>query len=794
MIFLLLIGSVFMTLSATKSGYKLPPEHIQDVFDTTRPPYYVFVPYSNLALEVSYERYQNLEQISDPTVKLAGREISIKLNAAATRYPENHLVLHDFSNDKNIKFDLPADIKIRDRKTAFDKSKIAISYETESGLKLLVADLKTGKLKYFDDLYLNDAFGDDAFWWMNDNKTLFIKMIPRNRGEVPQRPSVPESPMMEEASGKVSTTRTYQNLLQDKFDEILFDYFFTSQLARLNTANKKLKIISPPDIWEEIQISPDNNFIFVTILNKPYSYHVPYYRFPQSMQILDKNGKFVETICHRPLQDQVPIGGVYKGPRRFQWQPLKAASLIWAEALDEGDPKMEVSHRDKIMRWEAPFTESPQEIFRTIHRYSNLDWSEIEDEIIYTEYDRDRIWITNYLFHIGREEEPQLLFDLSRRDQYNYPGRLITRKTGRGEKVFLHRNGYVYYDNEIGATPEGRFPYISKMNLHTRETEILWRCQPEHYETFSAFMNEDLTRIAIRSENNSKFRDYFFVDLDSGDKTQITDYPNPYPQMTDLYTELVTYQRSDGVPLSGTLILPADYTEGHKLPLILQAYPQEYTDASTAGQVSGSPYQFPNFWGSSIRYLVLEGYAVLTSASIPIIGDPETVNETFIEQTVSSVQSAIDYLDERGIIDPQKVGITGHSYGAFMVANVLAHSDICAAGVARSGAYNRTLTPFGFQSERRTFWEAKDFYLEVSPFMHAEKIKEPLLLIHGEDDPNSGTYPMQSRRFYQALKGNGGTARLVILPKEGHGYAARESLLHVLAETIEWFNKYVKHK
>jgi dipeptidyl aminopeptidase/acylaminoacyl peptidase len=413
--------------------------------------------------------------------------------------------------------------------------------------------------------------------------------------------------------------------------------------------------------------------------------------------------------------------------------------------------------------------------------------------MIYGEYDRDRIWNRYWLYDIN-SKQADLIFDMSKRERYDFPGKLVMKKTACGENIFVKQGDYVYFDNDMGATPEGNFPYLSKFNLKTKDKEILWQCQPEHYENFISFSNEDLTKIVIRSESSSEYRDYYFIDLKTGEIEQITDYPNPYPEITDLKTELISYSRKDGIPLSGTLLLPADYKEGSRLPLILEAYPQEYTDASTAGQISGSPNRFPNFWGASDRYYVLEDYAVLMNASIPIIGDPETVNETFIEQTVSSVEAAINYLDERGIIDPQRVGVTGHSYGAFMVANVLAHSDLCAAGVAKSGAYNRTLTPFGFQSERRTLWEAKDFYMEVSPFMQAEKINEPLLLIHGEDDPNSGTYPMQSKRFYQALKGNGATARLVILPKEGHGYFARESLLHVLAEQLEWFDKYVKNR
>lgn len=782
-----------MNISANESGYKLPPQNIQDIFDKERPPYYSFVRFTQLGLETNYQRYQTLEQISDPTVKLAGEDISIKLNAPVKQYPLNYFAIHNFETDEKIVIDFPENIKIREYKLSHDHKQIAFSYETDMGVQILVVETATGKITYFDNVLLNDAFGDEPFWWMSDNNTLLLKVIPKGRGTMPQRSLIPESPIMEETSGAVSTNRTYQNLLQDKYDETLFDYFFTSQIATLNSKNKKLKLITAPAVWDEIKLSPNNQYILTNKINKPYSYQVPYYHFPQTFQVLNRKGENIKMLYARPLQDQIPIGGTKKGPRLYKWQPLKGASLVWVEALDEGDPKVEVSHRDKIMRLQAPFQNEPEEIFKTTYRYSSIQWSEAEDELIYGEYDRDRIWNRYWLYQIG-SDEPQLLFDMSRQERYNFPGKLVMKKTASGEEVFIKQNNIVYLDNEIGATPEGNFPYLAKLNLETKEKEILWQCQPDHYETFLSFLNEDLNKIVICSESSIKYRDYFFIDLVTKQKIQITNYHNPYPEMTDLKTELIAYSRQDGIPLSGTLILPANYREGDRLPLIFEAYPEEFADASTAGQITGSPFRFPNFWGASIRYFVLEGYAVLMNASIPIVGDPETVNETFITQTVSSVQAAIDYLDQRGIIDPDRVGITGHSYGAFMVANVLAHSDICAAGIAKSGAYNRTLTPFGFQSERRTLWEAKDFYMEVSPFMQAEKINEPILLIHGEDDPNSGTFPLQSKRFYQALKGNGATARLVILPKEGHGYFARESLLHVLAEQLEWFDKYVKNR
>lgn len=781
-----------MNICALEGGYKQPPEHIMQVFDTERPPTYYFLPFSTKALEINYLRYQNLEILAEPTAKLAGREISIRLNAPSKTYPINHLAIRDFSSGFYHKIDLPENAVIRNYKLSFDDSKLAASYEADDGVHLLTVDLNTGKTRFHEDIFLNDAFGDTGFWWTNDHQTLLIKSIPKNRKSMPMSPKVPLSPIIEETDGKVSTDRTYQNLLKNKYDELLYDYFFTSQLVYLNTNTSKQKMISKPAIWEKVDLSPDNEYILTSKIAKPYSYLVPDHRFPKTYLILDKKGKEIKDMYQRPLQDEVPIGGTYQGPRRYEWQPHKDATLVWVEALDNGDPKVIVENRDRIMQLAAPFELPARELFRLQYRFSDIEWSEIENELICSEYDRDRLWIKSWLYQLESDDPPQLILDINRQDLYNQPGKLLSQKTLRGETIFFHRNEHLYYNNNIGASPEGRRPFLAKLNPQTREKEILWLSEMGKYEFFQLFTSLDFNEIIIQSESPQEYRNLFMINLMTGERRALTHFPNPYPEITNLKTELITYKRGDGISLSGTLILPSDYQEGDRLPLIFEAYPDEFTDATTAGQIDDSQYRFPNFWGASTRYLVLDGFAVLQNASIPIIGDPETVNETFIEQTISSVQAAIDYLDERGIIDPEKVGITGHSYGAFMVANVLAHSDICAAGVAKSGAYNRTLTPFGFQSERRTLWQAKDFYIEVSPFMQADKIKEPLLLIHGEEDPNSGTYPMQSQRFYQALKGNGGTARLVILPSEGHSYSARESLLHVLAEQREWFKRFLE--
>ena len=780
-----------MTLNAD-SGYKLPAKEIVEIFDTPRNPYIEFIQFENIGLEISYQSYQTLEQLAEPSLKLAGENISKKLNADITNYPINQINVFDLKDRSRIPIKLPVAAKIREVTVSRDNKKAAMLNETEEGVQLLIADLKTGNCKSYNDLYINDILEDGVICWMNDDKRILLQIIPAERGAEPIKPLVPESPVIEETYGKKSTVRTYQHLLTNKFDETLFDHYFTSQIISMDIENGEIKKIGKPAIFGEVKLSPDNEFLFIEKIQKPYSYLLPYYHFPKSFEIWRNDGTLIKKLLSRPLQDGIPIGGTSTGPRKFRWQPLKGAALIWTEALDEGNPKIKVEHRDKIMLLNIPDGGEAEEIFRTEYRFTEAQWSEVEDELIYYEYDRDNLWKKGWLCKIGNK--PVLIYDLSTRDKYNDPGDLVHKKNKRGETVFIKKGDYVFYRNNTGATPAGKYPFLVKFNLITKEQEVLFRCRNNYFETMQNFINDDLTKIVIRSEDQVTPPNYFSVDLETGKREKITNYPNNFEKLTTLKKEMVTYTRKDGIPLSGELYLPADFKTGDNLPLIINAYPLEFADSTTAGQITMSSNTFSRFRGASVRYFALQGYAVLTKASIPIVGNPETVNETFIEQTVNSVEAAIKYLDKRGIIDPERVGITGHSYGAFMVANVLAHSNLCAAGIARSGAYNRLLTPFGFQSERRTFWEAKDFYLEVSPFAHAEKITEPILLIHGEDDPNSGTYPIQSKRFYQAIKGNGGTAKLVLLPYEGHSYQARRSGLHVLAEMIEWFDRFVKNK
>jgi dipeptidyl aminopeptidase/acylaminoacyl peptidase len=346
-----------------------------------------------------------------------------------------------------------------------------------------------------------------------------------------------------------------------------------------------------------------------------------------------------------------------------------------------------------------------------------------------------------------------------------------------------------------GASPEGDRPFLDEMNVKTHETTRLFHSQAPYYEKPVILLDPAKRLLVTQREARNVQPNYWIRNLGDGSEFQITTFPHPNPQFADVQKEMIRYTREDGVELTATLYLPAGYdaAEDGPLPMLIWAYPQEFKSADAAGQVTDSPHRFLRVTYWSPMLWLARGYGVLDDPAMPIVGEgDEEPNDTFVEQLVSSAKAAIDEVVRRGVADPERLVIGGHSYGAFMTANLLAHSDLFSAGIARSGAYNRTLTPFGFQAEERTVWQAPEVYFAMSPFMHADKINEPILLIHGEADNNSGTYPLQSERFYGALKGLGATVRLCMLPHESHGYRARESIMHMLWEMSEWMDRYVK--
>lgn len=791
-VFCLLVFFVFSTAFA-QEYYKLPPKEVVDIIDAPSTPRVSISPTGGYMLFIDYDSMPSISYMSQPLLRIAGIRITPDNNSRQSTTFNTGFTLKNLNDGTVRKIDLPENSKLGYPQWSADGQWIAFLKFLNNGIELWAADIEKGEIKRLTSPVINATLSG-GFRWMPDNRHLLVNIIHEGREDPPEKPRTPVGPTIQETSGKAAKTWTYQDLLQDTHDEDLFDYYCTSQLYIIDVLTGSKSKIGNPGIYAFSSPSPDGNYILIHRIKKPYSYMVPYYYFTHTIEVWDKNGSMVRVLTDLPLADEVPMRGVPTGQRSHEWQPFKSASLVWVEALDNGDPEVTVPHRDKILTLNAPFAENPREVVKLTHRYAGFDWLEKEDMAFITERDWKKKWITTYLIDMDKPDISGMkIFDRNYQDNYNDPGRPVSKYNETGERIVILENECIYLSGQ-GASSQGDRPFLDRLNINTRKKERLFQSGENSYEYFVDFAGESKEKIVTRYETKTEPPNFYLKDLKIEKRKKLSNFKDPAPQLTGIKKELIKYTREDGIELSGTLYLPTDYKKGEKRPMVLWAYPVEFNDPSIAGQVRGSPNRFTFYRGCSQLFFLTQGYVVLDGAQMPVVGDPKTMNDTFREQLAANAKAAIDKVDEMGYIDRNRVGIGGHSYGAFMTANLLAHSDLFAAGVARSGAYNRTLTPFGFQNERRTLWEAPELYFYISPFMHADKINEPILLIHGEIDNNSGTFPIQSQRMYHALKGHNATVRLVLLPNESHGYRARESILHVLAEMFEWFDMYVKNK
>ena len=772
--------------------YKLPPKEVVAIVDAPPTPRVSLSPARDIMALVEYEAMPTIAYISQPILRIAGIRITPFNNSRQVLSFNTGLSLEDIKTGKVRRVALPDGSKFTAPSWAPDGRTIAFLRFVENGVELWSVDVATGTAKALTGPVVSAVVS--ATVWMPDSKSLIVSLIPEGRGPAPEAPRVPVGPNVQETSGKSTKVATFEDLLKTAFDETLFDHYATGQLAVVDIATGAVKKIGRPGIYLDTAVSPSMTYILVDRVKRPYSYSVPYPDFAHAYEIWDMAGATVKVLADLPPAEDVPINGVPKGPRDVEWMALKPATLVWTEALDGGDPEKDVPFRDRLVSLPAPFAGEPAEVIKLKERAQGLSYVNAPGLALASEFSWKKRWRTTWLIDLDHPQAPaRKLFDLSIQDQYNDPGYPVTTTLKTGERVVLYEKGSLYLSGP-GASPKGDHPFLDRMNLKTMKKERLFQCQDPSYETFVGFNGPSRDELITSFESKTEPPNYVLYSLRTKKRKVLTQFKDPAPELTAIRKELITYKRDDGVELSGTLYLPADWKPGTRLPVVVWAYPLEYGDRGTAGQVRGSANRFTFYRGTSELFFVTQGYAVLDNATMPVIGDPKTVNDTFVQQIVANAKAAIRKLDEMGVGDPKRVGVGGHSYGAFMTVNLLAHCDLFAAGVARSGAYNRTLTPFGFQSERRTLWEAPDIYIKMSPFMFADKVKTPLLLIHGEADNNSGTFPIQSERLFAALKGFGATARLVMLPCESHGYSARESVLDVLAEMFEWFDRYVKNR
>jgi dipeptidyl aminopeptidase/acylaminoacyl peptidase len=791
----LLVQAVQAPAPGVEGGYKLPPPEVVEILDAPPTPGVEISPDARWMLLVERPSMPSIEEVARPWVGLAGVRIDPGNNGRHQVSFNRGLVLRDLAGKNERRIELPEGARVASVSWSHSSRSFAFTLVSDHSIDLWAGDIASGKARRLAS-GLNTVLG--GFDWLSDGSRLIVRLVPAGRGSAPEAVRVPSGPVVQETSGKETPVRTFPDLLASPHDERLFEHYAAAQLAIVDPdapAGESVKRIGEPGLILGAEPSPDGLHLLVETLCRPFSYVLPLQRFPRRVEVWDLSGAHEALVAELPLGEAIPIEGVPTGPRDFRWKASDPATLVWVEALDGGDPRRAAEWRDRWMALDAPFEGEPRQLLRTEHRARGLTWFADPAKVLASEYDRDRRWTRTLLVDLADPAAaPVVLEDRSVRDRYADQGRLVSEVTTQGARVLRQDGDWVYRAGE-GDSEAGARPFLDRQNLRTLETERLWRCAPGCYERVAAIAISGADRkpsfVSIY-ESPDEPPNWRLRDLQDGSVLSLTSFTDPTPQLRGIQKQLVTYPRADGVQLSATLYLPKGYEPGARLPLVVWAYPLEYSDPATAGQVSGSPYRFIRFSGPSHLLFLTQGYAVLDGASMPVVGDPETMNDTFIEQIVASAKAAIDHAAALGVADPERAAVGGHSYGAFMTANLLAHCDLFRAGIARSGAYNRTLTPFGFQSERRTLWEAPQVYARLSPFFHADTIDEPLLMIHGAMDSNPGTYPMQSERLYQAIQGHGGTARLVQLPAENHGYAARESVLHAMAEMIDWLDRHVK--
>ena len=790
------VGLLFAT-GAWSSGYQAPPDPLPAIIDAPPTPRLSLSPDREWMLLLESPNLLSLADLSGPELRLAGRRISPRTNGPTRVRPVRKLTLRRVSDlSERTITGLPQGAGVGGVTWSPDGKKIAFALTRGDAVELWVAEVAQARARRLGSATLNLAAGRTPRWFA-DSQTIVFAAVPVDRGAVPETPRVPGEPVIQENRGQKAPARTYQDLLKSPHDGVLFDYYFTAQLETI-TLGGESRLLGDPRILWSFDPSPDGKYLLVESLHRPFSFLVPAYRFPRLIEVVGRDGKTVHEVADLPLQEAVPIafGSVPTGPRSVGWRADAPATLSWVEALDGGDARKKADERDRVFMLAAPFEGDPVPLVTLGLRYAGTEWGHDELALVHGFWWKTRQTRT-WVVAPGRPSgAPELLFDRSYEDRYSDPGDAVMTPTPEGRSVILttHKGKSIFLAGS-GASPEGDRPFLDRLDLKTKKTERLFRSEAPYYERPIAFMDRSGKLMLTRRESKEEPPNYFSRALSGGKLRQLTEFPHPTPQLAGLQKEQIRYERADGVKLTATLYLPAGYEKDQgPLPVIVWAYPQEFKSADAAGQVTDSPYRFSRVgWWSPLMFLTL-GYAVLDDPSMPIIGEgDDEPNDTYVDQLVSSAKAAIDEVARRGVGDPERCAVGGHSYGAFMTGNLLAHSDLFRAGIARSGAYNRTLTPFGFQSEERTLWEAPEVYFAMSPFMHAEKIDEPILLIHGDSDNNSGTFPMQSERMYGALKGHGATVRLVMLPNESHGYRARESVMHMLWEMAAWLDEYVKN-
>lgn len=788
---------LFTTIKAQDAiNYQIPPKDIADLLLAKPTPGVSIDSKASWMLLSERNSYPTVDELGQPEIRIAGLRLNPNNFSPSRQNYINNFILKNIKANQEIRVQgLPANLLAGNVSWNPSETKIAFTNTTATAVDLYIIDMATQKANKINKKAVNTVLGS-PYTWLDDN-TVIYKSAPQLATSAPKKSITPKGPTIQQNLGKTAPSATFQDLIKSPYDEQLFEFYATSQLIQNKSGVESN--IGKAAIVASFVLSPDKKFLLQKTIKKPFSYLVTASGFPSTIAITDLKGNIVKLIVDLPSTEGTPSGNdnTQNVPRAFDWRDDEAATITWAIPLDSGLIKNKMDYHDAVFALSAPFTGNAKELFKTQMRYSGTSWGNSSIALV------QEISRAKQLGRVSRYNSTtnslEKLYERNQTDAYNNPGTPVTIKNEFGRQVIQTTdNGTkLLMNNTTGSSPKGDLPFLAKFDLNTKQNEIIWRCQEGVYEYITDVLDVNKLVLISRKESQKDAPNFFLKNLilRIADRP-LTSFSNPYPALEGVTKQKVSYKRADGVDLTGDLYLPKGYNKEKDglLPVLMWAYPREFNSAADAAQVRGSQSRFTTIsWASPIFY-VTQGYAVLDNAEFPIVAASadKKPNDNFIAQLQMNAEAAINKLSELGVGDKNRVAVGGHSYGAFMTANLLAHTNLFKAGIARSGAYNRTLTPFGFQNEDRTYWQAPQLYYEMSPFSYADKIKTPILLIHGDTDDNPGTFPINSERLYNAIKGNGGTVRFVFLPYEAHSYRGKENLLHMLWEQYQWLEKYVK--
>ncbi|MFZ4058526.1 MAG: prolyl oligopeptidase family serine peptidase [Ferruginibacter sp.] len=772
--------------------FKTPPKAIYDLAMAKQTPSVSIDSKGKWMLILERSSIPGIDVLAQPELRIAGMRINPNNFALSRGVYTNKIIVKNIASGIEVNpMGLPENLQASNFQWSADERKVAFTHTGERQVDIYVLDVLTSKARKININPVN-VIMSPAFSWV-DNQSILYKRINLPASKAPQKPTIPTGPIVQQNMGKSAASATFQDLIKSPFDEALFEFYATAQLV-INIMGKEMAI-GKPAIYSSVELSPDNKYLLNRIIHKPFSYLLPASGFNSTVTITDIKGKLMKTIANLPSSELAPRGfdNVLNAPRGFNWIDIEPARVVWIEPLDSGLINNKMPFHDIAYYEDAPFNIAPVELVRTANRIGNI--APINEEMyLVTENSRakhrQQLSKVNSLSH-----KVEVLIDRSTDDAYNDPGTPITKKNQFNRNVIKLRADGTILMRGNGASANGDMPFLNSFHLNTKATKTLWRCEAPYNESVISVLDSENLMVVTNRQSKTDAPNYFLRNLATNTMQPLTKFADPQPGLRNVVKQKITYKRKDGIDLAADLYLPVNYdpAKDGRLPVFMWAYPREYKSAADAAQLRGSQYTYTRIsWGSPV-YWATQGYAVMDNTEFPIVGEgDQQPNDNFVEQLVWNASAAVNKIVEMGIGDSNRIAVGGHSYGAFMTANLLAHTKLFKAGIARSGAYNRTLTPFGFQNEERTYWQAQDVYTKMSPFTYANQIKTPLLMIHGEADNNSGTFPIQSERLFNAIKGHGGIVRYIQLPFEAHSYASKENVLHMLWEMNEWLDKYVK--